>query len=791
MSKSLIIVESPAKIKTLQKLLGAKYIFESSYGHIRDLPEKEFGIDIENKFEPKYVLLPKKADVVSRLKSAAKECDTIYLAPDPDREGEAIAWHISQILPKGANIKRISFHSITKDAVQEAIQNPTELNIALVDAQQARRLLDRLVGYSISPLLNKRLRRGRGKGVSAGRVQSVALKLVVDREKEIEAFVPQEYWTIQAKLQPGDDKAFTAALFAINGVKIEKELIANKQEGEDFCLVNNATVADAIKKDLEKASYQISRVDRKEKKRNPEAPFITSTMQQEASRHHRFSPSRTMEIAQALYEGVDLGQEGAEGLITYMRTDSVRIAPEALHEARSYIQKEFGDEFLPDSPRTYSVKKSAQDAHEAIRPTSIHRHPDQVKKYLTKEQYMLYSLIWKRFLASQMVPAIYDTVSVDIQAGIYTLRATGSQIKFRGFLTLYEEKSDDEQESDEDKLLPNLTVDQLLSLLELTGEQSFTRPPPRYSEATLIKELEKSGIGRPSTYATIMKKIESRDYTVKEQGRLRPTELGRVICEILEINFKTIMEIAFTAHMEDDLEQIAEANMDWHVLLDAFWQAFSPTLAAAEENAVVPKIPTTIPCPKCGGMLQKVWSKDKYFLGCEHYPECDYTISLEEQTFDKNDYQEGFDFEQPCPKCKQPMKLRFGRFGPFMGCTNYPECRGVVRIPKKGEPVEEPLPPTPCPAVGCTGELVKRRSRFGKTFISCSEFPACDVIGNSLEIVAEKYQNHPKTAYVAKPKKRWGKKAAEESPEESKPKKKKAPAKKKKAPAKKVATKKK
>ncbi len=779
MSKSLIIVESPAKIKTLQKLLGAKYIFESSYGHIRDLPEKEFGIDIENNFEPKYVLLPKKADVISRLKKAAKEVDTIYLAPDPDREGEAIAWHISQILPKTADIKRISFHSITKDAVQEAIKNPTELNIALVDAQQARRLLDRLVGYTISPLLNKRLRRGRGKGVSAGRVQSVALKLVVDREKAIEAFVPQEYWSIQAKLQPGDDKPFNASLFAINGTRIEKERLENKVEGEDYTLVDNKEKADSIKRDLEKAEYQITRVDRKEKKRNPEAPFITSTMQQEASRHYRFSPSRTMEIAQGLYEGVDLGQEGAEGLITYMRTDSVRIAPEALGEARSYIQKEFGEEFLPESPRFYSVKKSAQDAHEAIRPTSIHRHPDQIKKYLTKEQYLLYSLIWKRFLASQMVPAVYDTVSVDITAGIYTLRATGSQIKFRGFLTLYEEKTDDDQESEEDKLLPNLTLDQMLSLLELTGEQSFTRPPPRFSEATLIKELEKSGIGRPSTYATIMKKIESRDYTVKEQGRLKPTELGRVICEILEINFKTIMEIAFTAHMEDDLEQIAEANMDWHVLLDAFWQAFSPTLTAAEENAVVPKVPTTIPCPKCGGMLQKVWSKDKYFLGCEHYPECDYTISLEEATFDKNDYQDGFNYEQPCPKCQSQMKIRFGRFGPFLGCLNYPECRGLVRIPKKGEPVEEPLPTTPCPAVGCTGELVRRRSRFGKFFISCSEFPACDVIGNELEQVLEKYQGREKTAYVAKPKFKRGAKAKAEESEEVKPKKKKAPAKKK------------
>ncbi len=778
MSKSLIIVESPAKIKTLKKLLGPKYEFESSYGHIRDLPEKEFGIDIENKFEPKYVLLPKKADVISRLKKAAKECDTIYLAPDPDREGEAIAWHIREILPKSAKIKRISFQSITRDAVQEAIKNPTELNIALVDAQQARRLLDRLVGYTISPLLNKRLRRGRGKGVSAGRVQSVALKLVVDREKEIEAFKPQEYWTLTAKVQPDNEKSFSATLYAIDGIKLEKEKIESKEENKDYILVNTEGKATSIKKALENATYTVTRVDRKEKKRNPEAPFITSTLQQEASRHFRFSPSRTMEIAQGLYEGVDLGDEGPEGLITYMRTDSVRVAPEAVHEARDYIMKQFGADFLPDSPRMYQAKKSAQDAHEAIRPASIMRSPEQVKKYLTKEQYLLYSLIWKRFLASQMVAAIYDTVSVDIQADIYTLRATGSQIKFHGFMTLYEEKTDEDADSESDKLLPNLEVDQILNLLELGQEQSFTRPPPRYTEATLIKELEKSGIGRPSTYATIMKKIESRDYTTKEQGRLKPTELGRIICEILEINFKTIMEIAFTANMEDDLEQVAEDKKDWHVLLDEFWGTFSPTLKAAEENAVVPKIPTDIPCPKCGGMLQKVWAKDKYFLGCENYPDCDYTISVEEATFDKSEYKEDFDYTQPCPKCQSAMKLRFGRYGPFLGCTNFPDCRGVVRVPKKGEEPEEELPPTPCPATGCTGQLVRRRSRFGKFFISCSEFPACDVIGNELETVLEKYKGREKTAYVAKPKGRGrGRKAAAATEEAPKPKKK--PAKKK------------
>lgn len=765
MAKSLIIVESPAKIPTLKKLLGPKYTFESSYGHIRDLPEKEFGIDIEHEFEPKYTPLAKKKEVIDKLQSAAKDCDTIYLAPDPDREGEAIAWHISQILPEGSNIKRISFQSITKDAVQEAISKPESLNMALVNAQQARRLLDRLVGYSISPLLNKRLRRGRGKSVSAGRVQSVALKLIVDREKEIEAFVAQEYWTISAKLQPGNEKPFTAAISAIGGVRLEKEIQPTKIEGQDYVLINTADKANKVKADLEKESYVVTRVDRKEKKRNPEAPFITSTLQQEASRHYRFSPARTMEIAQQLYEGIDLGTEGPEGLITYMRTDSVRVAPEAITEARSYILKEFGTDFLPESPRQFQVKKSAQDAHEAIRPASIMRHPDLIKNYLSKEQHQLYSLIWKRFLASQMMSAIYDTVSVDVQAGIYTLRATGSQIKFLGFLALYEEKTDDDAQDDDNRLLPALSVEQQLSLLELMQEQSFTRPPPRYTEATLVKELEKSGIGRPSTYATIMKKIESRDYTAKEQGRLKPTELGRIICEVMELNFKEIMDIAFTANMEDDLEDVAEDKKNWRKVLAEFWKQFSPTLDEAEKNAVVPKIPTTIPCPKCGGFMQKVWSKDKYFLGCEHYPECDYTISVEEATFNKDDYADGFNFEQNCPKCNNPMKLRFGRFGPFLGCQSYPECRGVVRVLKKGEVAEEELAPTACPAVGCTGQLVKRRSRFGKTFIACSEFPACDVIGNELEAVLQKYEGRPKSAYEGKPKGRRGAKATKESDE--------------------------
>jgi DNA topoisomerase I len=791
MKKSLIIVESPAKMKTLKQFLGSGFIFQSSYGHVRDLPESEFGIDVENDFEPKYVTMPDKKEVIDALKKAASECDLVYLSPDPDREGEAIAWHISQILPKDTKFKRVTFNSITKDAVQEALQHPTDIDISLVNAQQARRLLDRLVGYSISPLLNKRLKRGRGKSVSAGRVQSVALKMVVDREREIEAFIPKEYWTISAILKAeSSDKPFKATLVAIDGLRIEKEPVADKKEGVDFILLNNELSSQKVVQDLQNAPYKITRVERKEKRRNPEAPFITSTLQQEASRHFRFSPAKTMQIAQSLYEGVDLGAEGAEGLITYMRTDSVRLAPEALNDIRALILKEYGESFLPESPRMFQLKKSAQDAHEAIRPTNLMHHPDKIKQYLSKDQYLLYSLIWKRSIACQMTPAIYDTVSVDITAQErYMLRATGSIIKFSGFLTLYEEKNDEDEkkEEDEDKLLPALQEGENVDLKDLASEQSFTRPPPRFTEASLVKELEKSGIGRPSTYAAIMNKIQSRDYTMKEGGRLKPTELGRILTEMLEANFKEIVNIDFTANMEDELELVAESKKEWRALLAEFWKKFNPTLQLAETNAVVPKILTDLICPKCGANLQKIWFKSKYFLGCANYPDCDYTSSVEKEAFSKEDYAEDFDWEQKCPKCSSEMKLRFGKFGPFLGCGKYPECKGIVNIPKKGEAIEaEDAEKTPCPAIGCEGHLVKRRSRFGKMFFSCSEFPACDVIGNEIEAVKLKYKEHKKTAYVKqKTQRRPMKKAAP----------KKAPVKKKtavkKAPARKPAAKKK
>ncbi|MEI8124370.1 MAG: type I DNA topoisomerase [Parachlamydiaceae bacterium] len=772
MGKSLIIVESPTKIKTLKKFLGPEFILESSVGHVRDLPEKEFGIDVENDFTPKYVIMPDKEQVIARLKKAAKECDTVYLSPDPDREGEAIAWHISEILPPKTNIKRVTFNSITRDAVLKALKEPRAIDIALVNAQQARRILDRVVGYKISPLLNRRIQRGKAGSVSAGRVQSVALKLVVDREKEIEAFKPVEYWNLHAILKNSEEeKSFPASLYTLHGKRIEKE----PTEGKNTVIIGNKNTADEALAKMKKKPYKVLSVERKEKRRNPVPPFITSTLQQEASRHYGFSSAKTMNIAQALYEGVDLGNEGPEGLITYMRTDSVRVVPEAIEEARQHIVKTYGQEFIPPQPKIYATQKSAQDAHEAIRPASLAYPPEAIQSSLTREQFLLYQLIWRRFVASQMVPAVYDTVAADIAGGDQDIvvRATGSQMKFQGFLAAYEERVDDDEKDDENRMLPSLEEGMVLNLLDVTGEQAFTRPPPRYTEASLVKELEKSGIGRPSTYATIMNKIQSRDYTIKENGRLKPTELGQVIALLLENNFHQIMDIGFTAAMEDDLELVAENKKDWKVLLKTFWDQFIPTLEIAEKEGFVPKVQTDIDCPECGSKLQKIWFKSKYFYGCSRYPECGFSAPLEQITFNKDEYASDFNWDQPCPLCNEKMKLRHGRFGAFLGCTNYPSCKGIVNIPKKGEVAIDQQNMPPCPAVGCTGHMVGRKSRFGKTFYSCSTFPECDVIVNDIEQLETKYQDHPRTAYVKKAKagRGRGKKAEATEKKETKPKK--------------------
>jgi DNA topoisomerase-1 len=774
MGKALIIVESPAKIKTLKKFLGPNYLFESSLGHVRDLPQKGFGIDVEHDFEPEYTILPDKKEVIEKLKKAAKHVDVVYLSPDPDREGEAIAWHIASILPKGTKYKRVTFNAITKDAVLEALKHPRAIDQSLVDAQQARRLLDRIVGYKISPILTRRVQGAKDGGLSAGRVQSVALKLVVDREKEIQAFIPVEYWNIQSLLQTKKNTApFSAFLYSVNGKRIEKEPVP----GKDVFIIPDEKTAREIVTKLQNATYTVQSVEKKEKRRNPVAPFITSTLQQEASRHYGFSASRTMNIAQSLYEGVDLGNEGAEGLITYMRTDSVRTEPEAIASARKYIEKTYGKEYLPAEPKYYSTKKSAQDAHEAIRPTNLMNPPEKIKSYLTVDQFKLYQLIWRRFLASQMNPAVYDTISCDIETNKnIILRATGSTIKFSGFLAVYEEKEDKEEQEekakdDQDKILPPLQEGQPLLLMEVQSQQAFTRPPPRFTEASLVKELEKSGIGRPSTYATIMNKIQSRDYTTKEKGTLKPTELGTVIAKMLEDNFAMIMDIGFTAAMEDELEHIAENQQDWKTLVKDFWEKFIPFVKTAEKEAFVPRVETDLICPESGHKLLKIWSRKKYFYGCSDYPNCKFTTPIEAMDFKKEDYDPSFDWDQTCPKCGKPMKLRFGKFGAFLGCTNYPECRGIVNIPKKDEVPAKDMPT--CPALGCDGKMVQRRSRFGKPFFSCSNFPDCDVIINNLDQLNEKYPDHPKTPYVRKAKK--GKAGAKK--EKSEPSKEKAPSK--------------
>ncbi len=749
MSKALIIVESPAKIKTLKKFLPRNFHFESSIGHIRDLPAKKFGIDVDHDFEPQYEIMEGKKDVIEKLKTAAKEVDIVYLSPDPDREGEAIAWHIAQILPKDTVYKRVTFNSITKEAVQEALQHPRDIDPHLVDAQQARRLLDRIVGYKISPILQRKIGKGNKDGsLSAGRVQSVALKLVVLREREIDAFNPVEYWNLGAILEKPGKKSFEAHIYSVDDKRVEKEAAP----GKEVFLIPDEKTAKRIEEELKKGNYVVEKVERKEKKRTPPPPFITSTLQQEAARHYGFSASRTMNIAQSLYEGVELGSEGHEGLITYMRTDSVRSAPEAITAVRSFISKTFGPDYLPSSGIHYTSKKNVQDAHEAIRPTNTNYTPDQIRSHLSHDEYKLYSLIWKRFVASQMNPAIYDTVSANIRASqSILLRASGSVIKFAGYLALYQEKEDEGEQGEEDRTLPPLEEGDRLKLNQTISTQSFTKPPPRYTEASLVKELEKSGIGRPSTYASIMQKIVGRAYTTKEKGSLKPTELGKIIVQMLDENFDSIMDIGFTAKMENELDKIAETDVDWKEFLKEFWTAFFPKVEKAEKEAHVPKILTDMVCPDCGNKLQKIWSRDKYFYGCSNYPDCKYTAPLEELTINKEEYAPDFDWDQACPKCNSAMKPRKSRFGIFLGCTQYPECKGIVNIPKKGEVLAQNLPP--CPAIGCDGQIAARRSRFGKTFYSCSNFPSCDVIANSVEDLQEKYQNHPKTAYEKKFKK--------------------------------------
>jgi len=732
LAKGLVIVESPAKAKTIQKYLGPGYDVEASLGHIKDLPKKSLGVDLDNDFSTEYVVIPGKEKVVAKLKKLAKTANAIYLAPDPDREGEAIAAHLAEEL--GGNrvdgkktkksavipIRRVTFNEITKRAVQEAFLHPRDIDTNLVDAQQTRRVLDRLVGYQISPLLWDKVRRG----LSAGRVQTVALRLIVEREREIKAFVKEEYWTIDAHLQGPKPPAFDARFI---GIGDEKTPISNGEEAEK------------IKAALDNADWAVRSVDTRERRRSPAAPFTTSKFQQDASRKLRFSVKRAMMIAQRLYEGIDLGgEEGTVGLITYMRTDSPQVSNDALAEVREYIGKGFGREFLPESPNTYKSKKSAQEAHEAIRPTSVARHPDQMKQYLQEDEYKVYKLIWQRFVASQMNPAVFDQTTVDIDAKsktgdtVYRFRVTGSVLKFEGFLKVYEESKDSKDEEDEalKHKLPLLVAGQKLTLKDLNPEQHFTEPPPRFNEASLVKELEERGIGRPSTYSAIISTIQERQYVQKVGGKFIPTEIGLVVTDLLVANFKDIFDPQYTARLEEELDEIEEGKETWTDALKDFYKKFEKELHYAEkhmENVKRMEKPTDEKCERCGSPLVIKWGKHGSFYACSAYDKtdpnsCTFTKEnpIDLPDLDSADIQETTQ-EEYCENCGRPMVLKRGRFGQFMACTGYPDCKTTRRLDQGKKVPDIPLDEK-CPQ--CGRNLLLRHGRYGE-FISCSGYPEC------------------------------------------------------------------
>ena len=694
MAKKLIIVESPAKTKTLKGFLGSDYQVEASMGHVRDLPEKKLSIDIEHDFAPTYVVIPERKEVVAKLRAAAKNASEVYLASDPDREGEAISWHLQEALGL-TNPRRIQFNEITKSAVQAALLNSRSIDMDRVNAQQARRELDRIVGYKISPILSKKVR----PRLSAGRVQSVAVRLIADRERDILAFKPVEYWSITASLTPDTAKSkFDAALTERDGKKLE---IANK------------AAADQVLSDLEGAEYHVKSVKRSEKRRNPAPPFITSTLQQEASRKLGFNAKRTMQVAQQLYEGVDVPGEGHVGLITYMRTDSTRIADEAQQAARALIVGTYGPKYVPAAAKQYKKGGAAQDAHEAIRPTDVNRLPERVAQTLNRDQERLYKLIWQRFVASQMAPAVFDVVTVDISARNYTFRATGSTMKFDGFLRVYSEGKDDANKvEDEDKQpLPPLTEAQALKLLALTPKQHFTEPPPRFTEATLVKALEEKGIGRPSTYAAIIATIQDRQYVELSEKRFRPTELGTTVNDLLVKHFPNILDIAFTAGMETQLDAVAEGKEDWVKMMRRWYDPFalSVTKAGAEmENLKVPPREAGQECPTCGKPMVIRSSRYGEFISCSDYPKCKTIVRPEAEKS-----------EGECPKCGKPMLERAGRFGKFIACTDYPECKTTKQVAAMKVDV-------PCPK--CGGEVAQKRSKKGATFFGCGNYPKCDFV---------------------------------------------------------------
>ncbi|MDI6764932.1 MAG: type I DNA topoisomerase [Thermodesulfobacteriota bacterium] len=701
MTKGMIVVESPTKVKTLQKFLGDDYIIKASVGHVKDLPEGELGVDIEKDFQPQYVTIAGKKKVLGELKKASEKVKNIYLGPDPDREGEAIAWHIAEEIDgKDKNIYRVLFNEITKNAVLDALKKPGKLQQSKFEAQQARRILDRLVGYQVSPILWEKVRRG----LSAGRVQSVAVRIICEREREIERFIPEEYWSLTATLRGKESPvSFDAKLVKWKGKKVD---MANGPEAE------------AMKKRLESVPFNVSKIVQQEKKRHPLPPFITSRLQQEASRKLSFSAYKTMRVAQKLYEGVDLGEAGTVGLITYMRTDSPRVSSEALHQVREWIHGRFGESYLPSKPNLYKSRKGAQDAHEAIRPTSIDLDPDQMKSILDKDQWALYKLIWDRFVASQMASAVFLQTTVEIKAseGIFT--AAGSVPVFLGFMALYVESEDNhisagKQSEGEEKKLPRLSEGEVLELLGLTPRQHFTQPPFRFSEATLIKELEEKGIGRPSTYAAILSTIKGKGYVGMEKGKFYPTELGYLVNDLLVVNFPDILNIEFTALMEENLDKIEEGEKGWVETLKEFYIPFEKDLEMAKvsmRDVKREQIPTEALCEQCGSKMVKRWGKRGYFLACSTYPECRYTREVEE-----NGEPQKVETDVKCEKCGSPMVIKNGKFGRFLACSNYPTCKSTQSLNTGVH----------CSQEGCDGMLVERRTRKGRTFYSCANYPKC------------------------------------------------------------------
>ncbi|MBC8101876.1 MAG: type I DNA topoisomerase [Cytophagales bacterium] len=702
MAKSLIIVESPAKTKTIKGFLGKEFAVEASMGHVRDLPSSKLGVDVDHDFAPTYEPLKDRKDVLGRLAAAAKGVTTVYLASDPDREGEAIAWHVASALKlKPAQIKRIQFNEITKTAVQDALNNPRDIDMQRVNAQQARRVLDRLVGYKISPILWRKVK----KNLSAGRVQSVAVRLICDREREILAFVPVEYWSLTATLQPQTTRKmpFEAALSLFQGKKIE---LKSKEE------------TDKVLADLRGAEYRIAKVKKSERQRKPYAPFITSTLQQEAARKLGFSAKRAMMVAQQLYEGMDLGSDGGTvGLITYMRTDSTRIAGEAQAAAKQYIASTYGPEYAPEKFNVYKSKGSAQDAHEAVRPTSVFREPDAIKQHLNPDQYKLYRLIWLRFVASQMKPAIMDVVTADIEANGYTFRATGSTIKFDGFLRVYTEGKDDANQVDDDEKppLPPLMEGQTLDLLKLLPKQHFTEPPPRFSEATLVKGLEEQGIGRPSTYASIISTIQDRGYVELKEKRFYPTDLGFVVTDMLVKHFPNILNVQFTSEMEGRLDSVEEGKQDWVELMREFYDPFAKTVTDAESGMEKFAREVDMVCPQCGSQMVEKFGRFGKFLSCSNYPECKY-IHKDATTAEGGDAPAPVVSDIPCPNCGKLLVEKKGRFGAFLGCPGYPECKYIHKAPPKTIGVK-------CPECK-EGDIVEKRSRTG-AFYGCSRYPDC------------------------------------------------------------------